>query len=217
MSKITFVSSVAWVCGALFGYCVARHICEKGFEEERERLERIVRTLRKTEKDTVKDEADDDAVEKKDYDKIVKDAYSTMVGKMYSTPHIPTNPNEEMKNSIDISSLKRCAEKTKEEVFTPVDSEIEIISEEEFFNPSVDHEVVELGYWALDKVLADERDEIVDNEEAMVGSDWVEHFGEAPDDTDVVYVRNHRLKTDFEILRKEMSFAEVVLGIVGEE
>lgn len=201
MSKITFVSSVAWVCGALFGWQMCRYIYEKSFRAEHEILEDSIRTLKKEakrarelQKDIVEDENGNEPEHR-----------------------VPMNTNEEMKNSIDISALKRDVKKANEEVFSPVNSDIEIISEEEFFNPSVNHEVVELAYWALDKTLADDQDEMLDNEESIVGSDWANHFGEAPDDPDVVYVRNHRLKTDFEILRKDESFAEVVLGIIREE
>lgn len=213
MKKITLVSSVAFVCGALFGWQMCRYIYEKSFRAEHEILENTIRALKK------------EATRAHD---LQKDVVVDENGNEPEHRVVPMNTNEEMKSSIDISALKKSygsiiqnerytSYGDNEEVFSPTNSGIEVISEEEFFNSSVNHEVVELAYWALDRTLSDDQDEMLDNEEAIVGSDWVNHFGEAPDDPDVVYVRNHKLKTDFEILRKDESFAEVVLGIIREE
>lgn len=65
-----------------------------------------------------------------------------------------------------------------------------------------------LTYYA-DGVLADEEDEIVDDVEGTVGEDSLNHFGEYEDDS--VHVRNHRLKTDYEILLSQREYYTDVL------
>lgn len=62
-------------------------------------------------------------------------------------------------------------------------------------------------YYA-DGVLADDNDEIVDDIEGTVGSESLEHFGEYEDDS--VFVRNHRLRTDYEILLSERDYSDVL-------
>lgn len=56
-------------------------------------------------------------------------------------------------------------------------------------------------------VLADESDEIVDDIDETVGADFADHFGEYEDDS--VFVRNDRLKCDYEVLRDNRSYSDV--------
>lgn len=70
-----------------------------------------------------------------------------------------------------------------------------------------DYEPITLTYYK-DGVLTDEDDEPVENPDDIVGSDYDSHFGEY--DQDVVYVRNERMKCDYEILRDERRYGEIV-------
>lgn len=63
-----------------------------------------------------------------------------------------------------------------------------------------------LTYYS-DGTLADDDDEIVDDIDGTVGSDFAEHFGDYEDDS--VFVRNDRLKCDYEILRDNRSYKDV--------
>lgn len=69
------------------------------------------------------------------------------------------------------------------------------------------YSTVTLMYYA-DGVLADDNDEIVEDIDAWVGKESLDHFGEYDDDS--VYVRNHRLKVDYEILRSQREYAEIL-------
>lgn len=64
-----------------------------------------------------------------------------------------------------------------------------------------------LTYYA-DKVLADELDELVENIEDTVGFESLTHFGEYEDDS--VFVRNDRLKCDYEILLDTRTYIDVL-------
>lgn len=70
-----------------------------------------------------------------------------------------------------------------------------------------DHDLITLNYYA-DNILADDWNDPIEDVEATVGEESLQHFGEY--DEDVVYVRNERLKVDYEILRSNLKFIDVV-------
>lgn len=69
-----------------------------------------------------------------------------------------------------------------------------------------DFDCVSLVYYA-DGVLTDTWDQIIQNVEDLVGEEFPEHFGEYEDD--IVFVRNYKLCTDYEICRDNRKFTEV--------
>ena len=83
-----------------------------------------------------------------------------------------------------------------------------IISPDEFGEYS-DYETVSLTYYS-DGVLTDQMDNIIDNVEDYVGKGFETHFGEYEDDS--VFVRNDDKAIDFEILRDNRTYQEVVIG-----
>lgn len=64
-------------------------------------------------------------------------------------------------------------------------------------------------YYYTDGVLADKDDEIFEDIEQNIGSDFASYFGEHEDDS--VHIRNDRLKIDYEILLSQRSYAEVTI------
>ena len=69
-----------------------------------------------------------------------------------------------------------------------------------------DYEQVSLSYYA-DGVLADDRDEVVEEVDCKVGEDSLQKFGEYEDDC--VFVRNDILKIDYEILKDERNYSDL--------
>lgn len=86
----------------------------------------------------------------------------------------------------------------------PEPGRFEVISPEEY-DTLEGFDTAELTYYA-DGVMTDEDDEIVDADE-IVGMDPAEHFGEYEDDS--VHIRDHRLKTDYEVLRDPRAYSDV--------
>ena len=80
-----------------------------------------------------------------------------------------------------------------------------VISPDEF-GEFEEYEKISLTYYA-DKVLADENDEEVDDVDEIVGEESLNHFGEYEDDS--VFVRNDRLKCDYEILLDQRNYSDV--------
>ena len=84
-----------------------------------------------------------------------------------------------------------------------------IISPDDFDNGNdIDHTMISLVYYNGDKVLADEQNEVIEDIADTVGEDFAEHFGEYEDDS--VFVRNERLKCDYEIQKDNRSYSDVV-------
>lgn len=66
---------------------------------------------------------------------------------------------------------------------------------------------ISLTYYA-DHVLADENDEQIKDVDHVIGEESLTHFGEYEDDS--VFVRNDRLKCDYEILMDSRTYSEVL-------
>ena len=66
---------------------------------------------------------------------------------------------------------------------------------------------ISLTYYA-DHILTDDMDQIIEDVDSLIGFDSLTHFGEYEDDS--VFVRNDRLKRDFEILRSLRTYSEVI-------
>lgn len=69
------------------------------------------------------------------------------------------------------------------------------------------YEQISLTYYS-DEVLTDEDNELVDDVDNVVGLESLTHFGEYEDDS--VFVRNDRLRADYEILLDNRKYSDVV-------
>jgi len=95
-------------------------------------------------------------------------------------------------------------EEVKEEPMS-VDKPYVIAPEE--FGELDDYETISLIYYA-DQILTDDNNVIVDDIEETVGFESLNAFGEYEDDS--VFVRNDRLKCDYEILLDQRKYSDVV-------
>lgn len=84
-----------------------------------------------------------------------------------------------------------------------------VIAPEEFGEID-EYDTISLTYYA-DQILADDNDELVDDIEDIVGFDSLNSFGEYEDDS--VFVRNDRLKCDYEILLDQRNYSDVIVRI----
>lgn len=80
-----------------------------------------------------------------------------------------------------------------------------VISPEEF-GEFGKYDTISLTYYA-DYVLADDNDDVIEDVDDVVGTESLTHFGEYEDDS--VFVRNDRLKCDYEILLDQRNFSDV--------
>ena len=70
-----------------------------------------------------------------------------------------------------------------------------------------DYEEITLTYYA-DDILADDQDRIIEDKESIIGRDALSRLTNTDDET--VYVRNEKLKVDYEICYDYKRFAEVM-------
>ena len=84
-----------------------------------------------------------------------------------------------------------------------------VISPDEF-DDMPDYDAVTLTYY-IDGVVTNMWDSPLDSDEVeeLIGYESLEHFGDYEDDPDVVYVRNDRLKADYEILRDYRNYRDI--------
>lgn len=87
-----------------------------------------------------------------------------------------------------------------------------IISDEEYMQNEPEHKQVTVTFYEGDHVLADERDEPIENIEEYVGKENVVRFGYRSKDRNIVYVRNEEIEVDFEVARSTGFFSVEVLG-----
>ena len=92
-----------------------------------------------------------------------------------------------------------------------------IITHIEYNEGEKGYEQSTLTYFEDDDVLADERDQMVEEVEATAGHDNLEKFGYGSDDPNTVYIRNDRVELDMEIVRSRGSYAKEVLGFDASE
>jgi len=88
-----------------------------------------------------------------------------------------------------------------------------MIPQDDFMESNENFEVISLTYYAEDGILTDERDEPVPDPENILGPNPFAAFGtDELEDPNVIYIRNERMSTDFEIIRNMASYVETVLG-----
>ena len=167
---------------------------------------------------------------KKKYEKIaeeeiqsVKDMFSKKENEMNDRLSVANNLlKENLKNKViveeDIDSIPDIDEPEEHEDYEQVLKSNKYIKPEDQYSDrpyvitpeefgELDYNIVSLVYYA-DDVIADDSDEIIDNINDTIGNDAVNHFGEYDDDA--VYIRNDTLKCDYEILRSEREYSDVV-------
>jgi hypothetical protein len=89
-----------------------------------------------------------------------------------------------------------------------------IIHHDEFMQNEKEYEQATLTYFEGDDVLADDKDEYIDDADAVVGDDNLQHFGYGSKDNNVVYIRNPRLKMEYEVLHHSGKYAQEILGFI---
>lgn len=90
-----------------------------------------------------------------------------------------------------------------------------IISLIEFLDPSRGYSQETLSYYDDDDVLCDEQEKPIPSPEELLG-DALHHFGMSSDDPDMVYVRNDKTMTNYEVPRIHGKYSVIVAGIPDE-
>lgn len=149
------------------------------------------------------------------YRKLVQEEVDSVKEELSKYYGVPTVKKEEETEAESDMSLEEYADMVLENSYAPahvdyskvLEKDTEVSDEmekpyvitSEAFGELYDYETITLNHYA-DGVLTDDQDEIIDNPEDIVGDDYIECFGTNEDEPDTVYVRNDKLRCDYEIL-----------------
>ena len=78
----------------------------------------------------------------------------------------------------------------------------------EDFGEKEGYEAIDITYYIKNDIVTDDDDVPIENVNDVIGYESLDHFGEYEDDS--VFVRNDRLKTDYEILLDERDYEDVI-------
>lgn len=192
-----FKTATAFALGAAIGALSTWAIIRESYAQKmRDERAALRESMRNTPKDIVKTESNNDQPEAHDsevrYGDYVSQAKRYAPGR-YNV--IPGSEDEEAEPEPTIEKIDPV-----EDYRDPY-----VISMDEFATMD-GHEAVTLTYFR-DGVLADENYDMVTDVEATVGDalERLEQYGE-----DCVYVRNERLRVDYEVLRDMRSYHEIL-------
>lgn len=106
----------------------------------------------------------------------------------------------------DYTSYSKVVVKTDEMLDEPEEKfDTPYVIDEEEFGAYDDYTLAGLTFYA-DDVLTDSVDDVVENPEDLVGDDFRHRFV-----NDIVYVRNDRLRIDYEIIRDSRTYEQVAV------
>lgn len=204
-----------FVAGAAIGSVATWYYIDKKYEEKykqiaQEEIESVKEVFAKNASAHKDDETapDEQSVEEKaemarekpsvaEYAKILaKKGYSTN----YSNAPIMVEDDEEEEEKSDDPGEE------PGKYFGDENAQPYVIAPEQFAELD-GYDQISLTYYS-DHILADDDDRIMEDVEGTVGFESLTHFGEYEDDS--VYVRNDRLKVDYEILRDERKYSDVI-------
>lgn len=86
-----------------------------------------------------------------------------------------------------------------------------IIQPEDYEHNMLHFDKITIYYYEGDKTFADDQEEIISNPADILG-DAHHYFGYIPEEPDLVYIRNYRLASDFELCRIKTGYSESILG-----
>lgn len=92
-----------------------------------------------------------------------------------------------------------------------------VLTHDEFYEGEKDYEQTHLTYYQGDDVLVDERDQVIPDEESIVGNDNLTRFGHGSKDENIVFVRNENLEVDFEVTRSFGKYSIEVMGLDDDD
>mgnify|MGYP003397863718 FL=1 len=196
----TFVTGL--VIGSVVTYVVVKDKFEKIAQEEIDSVKevfgrRIEKEADKKVEKIAKKEVEKIRKEYNEYDNLTKNY--TSYSKNKTEESIKDVEYEEVcendEDGVELDEIERASDYDRPYIIEPQE-----------FGALDGYSLITLYHYS-DNVLADDCDELVEDLDDVVGEDYASHFGEYEDDC--VYVRNDRLKADYEICRDLRKYSDV--------
>lgn len=232
--KITLALGTGLLVGGLVGYAIAEKHVRKQAEDEIADARRVFNKLREDAVASAEEQARADWFgtdspgdgenyeEVADEDLTVADLHEAARTLNYAPPSGPRpDPRPPIESFID--DIKEPEVKS---VYDPAKDPTQwdrnpnfpyVITEEEFMQDEENYSKISVKYYDKDSSLVDDRDQYIPNADSIVGDDNMEQFGIGTDSPDIVYVRNDRLESDFEVTREHANYSIDILGFEPDE
>lgn len=123
---------------------------------------------------------------------------------------------EGLKETVEGLGYSRKEEPVKEDVNTIREGNPEepyIIPVQAYMDDEEMYDQMTLTYYVLDKVLANEAEEVIEDVDGAVGRHNLHNFGVESGNDDTVYIRNDKRAAEYEVLRVEKAYSKDVMGI----
>lgn len=185
---------IAFVAGAAVGYFAANYLLkdkyEKRFQQE------VSSTIEAFKSNKNEEYKKDDEVNFKD-EKL----------KAISDDIVVADIKEYAKNIGNLNYSEVKDEKSSEEGEDNIDHTKPYVITEEEVDAYMNYSITQWNYYA-DGVLTDENNEVVEDVSTTIGKEAFEHLKKTSESA--IYVRNDLLELDYEILKNEMTYAELL-------
>ena len=208
--------AVGVVIGFFVGYRLNRaKIRAEAFKESEEEVEKI----REMYRDSARVVRDRDV--KPDLDQVIEERqYSTAnpveEEERPTRPPVPVEPPQTV-IKLDTGKSKNARWDFAEELATRSEEQPYIIHQDEYQGNETGYTQEVLTWYAGDNVLTDEQEQPIANADDVVDLNHMSKFGHGTDDFNVVFIRNDRLRTEYEICRMPTSYEEEVQGLSNDE
>lgn len=232
--KITLALGTGLMVGGLVGYAIAEKHVRKQAEDEIADARRVFNKLREEAVDAAEKQArsdwfgpdaqgdGEDVEEETTEDLTVADLHEAARALNYAPPSgprpDPRPPIESFIDDIKEPEVKSVYDPAKDPTQWDRDPNFPyVITEEEFMQDAENYSKITIKYYDKDSSLVDEREQYIPNMDSIVGEDNMEHFGIGTDSPDIVYVRNDRLESDFEVTREHANYSIDILGFEPDD
>lgn len=189
-----FSHVIAFIAGAAIGYFAANYLLKDKYEKRfQQEVSSTIEAFKSNKNEEYK--KDDEVNFKDEKPKAVSDdivvadikEYAKNIGNLNYSEVKDEKPSEEGEDNID---------HTKPYVIT-----------EEEVDAYMNYSITQWNYYA-DGVLTDENNEVVEDVSTTIGKEAFEHLKKTSESA--IYVRNDLLELDYEILKNEMTYAELL-------
>lgn len=202
----TLKGVLIFVLGAAAGSLATWKLIEKKYKDiAQEEIDSVKDTFSKMKKNEYPDKLEDypDFEEFDDSDDVEKEPKPEQKIDRNNKPDIVEYAK--ILSETGYTNYAERQDKKEKKGVEPVEDERPYVISPDEFGEKDGYENVTLTYYA-DGVLTDYFDNVISNVDEVVGFDSLDHFGEYEDD--VVFVRNEKMETDYEILRDLRDFNE---------
>lgn len=231
--KLLIGTTSGVLVGAFIGYVVTQRVLKAKYELE---IQTEISSLKsfyqeKAKNRLMEQEELDESYSEEEYEDDLREFNRVILKQDYSEDSSPAEEEfDYLKTDPDFSEVRPEQESRKMTVeeATEIDTEdpllIEMIenrrNDEPYiitideFMEDVDYidDKLTVTYFDGDDTLADTADKVIPEVEEIIGSDALTKFGLFSKDQNVVYVRNERLRADFEVILDENKYTEVIAG-----